>query len=152
MLSLKETFKLPVGYSDHTLGIEIPIAAATLGATVIEKHLTLDKNLPGPDHQASLEPDELQVMVSAVRNIEKALGNGVKEPGISEIRNMALVRKSLIATGDLERGHILRETDITIKRPGTGLHPKFKELVIGMKLTKNVREEDPIEWEVLKES
>jgi len=147
MLTLKEAFKLPVGYSDHTLGIEIPIAAVALGATVIEKHFTLDKNLPGPDHKASLEPDELKVMAKAIRNVEKALGNGIKRPTKNEIEIMKVARKSLVATRDIRTGEILRKSDIAIKRPGTGISPKFKEIVIGIRVTKDIKKDDIFNWE-----
>jgi N-acetylneuraminate synthase len=150
MLTLKEAFKLPVGYSDHTLGIEIPIAAVALGATVIEKHFTVDKNLPGPDHKASIEPHELKVMVSAIRNIEKALGNGIKKPNKSEIEIMKAARKSLVAARDIKSGEILKESDIDIKRPGTGIPLKFKELVIGMRVTKDIKKDELLKWENFK--
>ena len=150
MQTLAVAFKLPVGYSDHTLGIEVPVAAVAMGAKVIEKHFTLDKNLPGPDHKASLEPDELKGMVKAIRNIEVALGDGIKKPNKSEIEIMKVARKSLIATKDIKSGEIIKETDITIKRPGTGILPKFKEIVIGMKLINDIRQDEPFGWENFK--
>jgi len=150
MQTLAAAFKLPVGYSDHTLGIEVPVAAVAMGAKVIEKHFTLDKNLPGPDHKASLEPDELKGMVKAIRNIEVALGDGIKKPNKSEIEIMKVARKSLIATKDIKSGEIIKETDITIKRPGTGILPKFKEIVIGMKLINDIRQDEPFGWENFK--
>lgn len=150
MQTLATAFKLPVGYSDHTLGIEVPIAAVAMGAKIIEKHFTLDKKLPGPDHKASLEPDELKEMVKAIRNIEAALGDGIKKPNKSEIEIMKVARRSLIATRDIRAGEIIKESDITIKRPGTGIQPKFKDIVIGMKLINNIRQDEPFIWENFK--
>ena len=150
MLTLKEAFKLPVGYSDHTLGIEIPIAAVALGADVIEKHFTLDRNLPGPDHKASLEPDELKTMVKKIRNVEKALGNGIKKPTKNEIETMKVARKSLVAARNIKSGEIIKESDIIIKRPGTGISPKFKDIVVGMKATKEIKKDNLFNWEDFK--
>jgi len=146
MQTLAAAFKLPVGYSDHTLGIEVPVAAVAMGAKIIEKHFTLDKKLPGPDHKVSLEPDELKEMVTAIRNIEMALGDGIKKPNKSEIEIKKVVRKSLIATRDIRAGEIIKESDIAIKRPGTGLLPKFKEIIIGMKIVNDIREDEPFRW------
>lgn len=120
-----------VGYSDHTVGIEVPVAAAALGASVIEKHFTLDKNLPGPDHRASLDPAELKAMVSAVRNIEQALGNPVKEVSASERPNIVVARKSIVAARDIKKGERLTEENITVKRPGNGLSPMLWDSVVG---------------------
>jgi len=150
MQTLAAAFKLPVGYSDHTLGIEVPVAAVALGAKIIEKHFTLDKNLPGPDHKASLEPDELKEMVKVIRNIEMALGDGIKKPNKSEIEIMKVTRRSLIATKDIRAGEIIEESDMAIKRPGTGILPKFKEIVIGMKLVNDIRRDEPFRWENFK--
>jgi N-acetylneuraminate synthase len=151
MLTLKEAFKLPVGYSDHTLGIEVPIAAIALGAKVIEKHFTLDRNLPGPDHKASLEPEELKIMIKAIRNIEKALGDGIKKPNKSEVEIMQVVRKSLVAARDIKRGEIIEDKDIVIKRSGNGIPPKFKDIIVGMKVTKDIEKDTPFEWTFFKE-
>ncbi len=148
--TLAVAFKLPVGYSDHTLGIEVPVAAVAIGAKIIEKHFTLDKKLSGPDHKASLEPSELKEMVKAIRNIEIALGNGIKKPNKSEIEIMKVARRSLIATKDIRVGEIIKESDIAIKRPGTGILPKFKDIVIGMKLINDVRQDEPFRWENFK--
>jgi len=148
--TLAAAFKLPVGYSDHTLGIEVPIAAVARGAKIIEKHFTLDKKLPGPDHKASLEPSELKEMVKAIRNIEMALGDGIKKPNKSETEIMKVARRSLIATRDIRAGEIIKESDIAIKRPGTGILPKFKEIVIGMKLINDIRQDEPFRWENFK--
>ncbi len=131
MLSMRQAFGVAVGYSDHTKGIEVPIAAVALGATVIEKHFTLDRSMPGPDHQASLEPDELIAMVSAIRNIEQALGDGVKRPSASETKNRAVVRKSIVAARAISAGTFLNEADLAVKRPGTGLSPMRWDDVIG---------------------
>ena len=150
MQTLAAAFQLPVGYSDHTLGIEVPVAAVAMGAKIIEKHFTLDKNLPGPDHKASLEPGELKEMVKAIRNIEKALGDGIKKPNISEIEIMKVARRSLIATRDIRAGEVIKESDIAIKRPGTGILPKFKDIIIGMKLINDIRQDEPFRWENFK--
>ncbi len=150
MLTLKETFKLPVGYSDHTLDIEVPIAAVALGAKVIEKHFTLDRNLPGPDHKASLEPNELKAMVKAIRNIERALGDGIKKPNESEIEIMKVTRKSLVAGKYMKEGHILTEKDLEIKRPGTGIQPKDIDKVVGLKINRDIKKDEVITWNMLK--
>jgi len=150
MQTLAAAFKLPVGYSDHTLGIEVPVAAVAMGAKIIEKHFTLDKNLPGPDHKASLEPDELKGMVKAIRNIEKALGDGIKKPNKSETEIMKVAGRSLIATRDIRAGEIIKESDIAIKRPGTGILPKFEDIIIGMKLINDIRQDEPFRWENFK--
>ncbi len=150
MQTLAATFKLPVGYSDHTLGIEVPVAAVAMGAKVIEKHFTLDKNLSGPDHKTSLAPNELKKMVKAIRNIEKALGDGIKKPNKSEIEIMKVARRSLIATRDIRAGEIIKESDIAIKRPGMGILPKFKEIIIGIKLINGIRQDEPFKWENFK--
>lgn len=131
MHTLANTFGVATGYSDHTQGIEIPIAAAALGATVIEKHFTLDHNMEGPDHKASLEPDELKAMVTAIRNVEQALGNGEKTASSSETPNKAVARKSIVAARHIKSGEILTEDNITVKRPGNGLSPMRWREVIG---------------------
>jgi N,N'-diacetyllegionaminate synthase len=123
MQSIKDTFGVAIGYSDHTVGTEVSIAAVALGATVIEKHFTLDRNLPGPDHKASLEPSELIAMVQAIRNIEVALGDGVKKPTESETKNIVIARKSLVASRDIKAGERFSTENITTKRPGTGVSP-----------------------------
>jgi len=132
MLHIQEVFGTEIGYSDHTLGIEVPIAAVALGASVIEKHFTLDKTMNGPDHSASLEPDELKAMVSAIRNLEKALsGSGMKEVSPSEQKNMAIARKSIVATKEIHKGELFTEDNIGVKRPGTGISPMQWDEVIG---------------------
>ena len=120
-----------VGYSDHTVGIEVPVAAVAMGACIIEKHFTLDRNLPGPDHRASLEPHELKAMVRAIRNIEQALGNGIKEVTATERPNIEVARKSIVAARDIKRGELLTEDNITVKRPGSGLSPMLWDTVVG---------------------
>ena len=144
MQNIKEKLGVNVGYSDHTLGIEIPIAAAALGATVIEKHFTLDKSMEGPDHKASLEPSELKNMVTAIRNIENALGSSVKKPSKSEVANIEIVRKSIVANNFIEEGELFNEENITTMRPGTGLSPMKWDEVIGQKSTKNYKKGDLI--------
>jgi N,N'-diacetyllegionaminate synthase len=144
MLTIKEKFKVDVGYSDHTLGIEIPIAAVALGAKVIEKHFTLDKNMEGPDHKASLEPNELKAMIAAIRNIEKALGNGIKEPSPSEMKNKPIARKSIVANKSIKKGELFSEQNITIKRPGNGICPMLWDEYVGKKATKDYNEDDLI--------
>ena len=131
MLTIRDELGVNIGYSDHTLGIEVPIAAVAMGATVIEKHFTLDRSLPGPDHAASLEPDELKEMVKAIRNIEKAMGNGVKKPSPSEIKNMPIARKSIVAKMTIKKGELFTKENLTVKRPGTGISPMEWDIVIG---------------------
>ena len=131
MCSIRDAFGVAVGYSDHTMGIEVPIAAVTLGATVIEKHLTLDRNLAGPDHSASLEPDEFAGMVRAIRNIEQAMGDGVKRPSPSEVKNKSIARKSLVAAKSIRAGEQFTAENVTAKRPGSGISPMLWNEVIG---------------------
>lgn len=145
MLTIKKTFNVKVGYSDHTKGIEVPIAAVALGAEVIEKHFTLDRNLEGPDHKASLEPKDLKQMVESIRNIEKALGNGIKKPSPSETKNRSVARKSLVASRDIKKGSIFTTENIGIKRPGNGISPMRWDEVIGKVATKDFHEDDLIE-------
>jgi len=131
MMTIADKFNLKVGYSDHTLGIEIPIAAVALGATMIEKHFTLDKTMEGPDHIASLNPEELSAMVSAIRNIEKAIGNGIKVPSESEKKNIQIARKSIVASKPIKKGEVFTEKNLTVKRPGIGVSPMFWDQIIG---------------------
>ena len=145
MLQMKEKFGVRVGYSDHTKGIEVSIAAVALGAEVIEKHFTLDRNLPGPDHKASLEPNELKTMVDAIRNIEQALGNGQKQVSKSEEKNMAIARKSIVAAKGIKKGELLTEDNLTTKRPGTGISPMRWEEIIGTKAIRDFAEDEMIE-------
>ena len=145
MKTLKDTFHLPTGYSDHTEGIEIPIAAVSMGAEVIEKHFTLDKSLPGPDHKASLEPDELQAMVKAIRNVEIAMGNGVKTVSRSEKENLNIARKSIIAASNICRGELFTEKNLTTKRPGNGISPMRWNEVLGNRAKRDFAEDELIE-------
>lgn len=145
MLTLERECGCAVGYSDHTQGIEVPIAAVAMGATVIEKHFTLDRNMDGPDHKASLEPDELKAMVSAIRNVEKAMGNGNKVPSPSEMANIAVARKSIIAAKDIRAGEIFSEENLTTKRPGTGINPMRWNEVLGQKAKRDFAEDELIE-------
>lgn len=146
MLHIQQELGVNVGYSDHTLGIEVPIAAVALGATVIEKHFTLDRTLPGPDHKASLEPAELKAMVQSIRNIEKAIsGSGVKEPSPSEIKNKAIARKSLVAAVPIAKGEVFTENNITAKRPGTGVSPMHWEEVLGKTAIRDFTEDELLE-------
>lgn len=144
MLTIRDKFGIRVGYSDHTQGIEIPIAAASLGAEVIEKHFTLDHTLPGPDHAASLEPDELKTMVIAIRNIEKAFGDGVKKPSPSETKNIPITRKSIVAKKPIKKGELFSEDNLTAKRPGTGISPMELDKVIGEQAGKNYHPDELI--------
>ena len=146
MLHIQRELGLPIGYSDHTLGIEVPIAAVALGATVIEKHFTLDKTLPGPDHKASLEPNELKAMVSAIRNIEKAIGgSGLKEVSKSEEKNKPIARKSIVASTDIKKGDIFTPENLTVKRPGTGISPMQWDEVIEKEAKRDFQEDELIE-------
>ena len=144
MLTIHKEFDVDVGYSDHTLGIEVDIAAVAMGATCIEKHFTLDKTMDGPDHKASLEPEELKAMVSAIRNIEKALGGGEKKPSPSESVNIKAVRKSIVANENIKKGDLLTNENIAAKRPGDGISPMQWDEVIGMAASKDYNENELI--------
>lgn len=144
MVTIGNAFNTNYGYSDHTLGIEVPIAAVALGASIIEKHFTLDKNMPGPDHRASLEPHELISMIQAIRNIEQALGSTVKKPSPSEAKNKSIARKSLVAKTSIKEGEFFTEENLTVKRPGTGISPMRWDEVIGTKAVNNYQEDDLI--------
>ncbi len=150
MLTLKKEFGLLTGLSDHSMGIEVPLAAVALGAKIIEKHFTLDRNMPGPDHLASLEPNELKQMVTSIRNIEKALGTGKKTPFKSEQKIAEIARKSVVASRAIPTGKIITAQDIVLKRPGTGIKPKFWDKVLGKTAKKDIREEELIAWKMLK--
>ena len=145
MLTLKNAFKLRVGYSDHTLGNEIAAAAVAMGATIIEKHFTLDKNMKGPDHQASLEPHELKELVNVIRHVEIAMGNGIKQPSPSELKNMVIARKSIVAKTPINKGDVFSEDNITIKRPGSGIPAMKWDSVIGKKASRDFMEDELIE-------
>lgn len=144
MQTIREATGKEVGYSDHTIGIEVPIAAVAMGATVIEKHFTLDKEMEGPDHKASLDPQELRDMVKAIRHVEAAVGDGIKEPSLSEVENKKVVRKSIVAKREIMPGEIFSDENITVKRPGTGISPMEWYSVIGKTASKNYKEDELI--------
>jgi N,N'-diacetyllegionaminate synthase len=145
MLAIRDQCRVAVGYSDHTSGIEVAIAAVSLGAEIIEKHFTLDRKLPGPDHKASLEPDELKAMVLAIRNIEQAMGDGIKRPSPSEMKSKSIARKSLVATCAIRAGDIFSEANLTAKRPGTGVSPMRWDEVLGRKAPRDFSPDELIE-------
>jgi N,N'-diacetyllegionaminate synthase len=144
MVTIGAELGVAFGYSDHTLGIEVPIAAVTLGASVIEKHLTLDRRLPGPDQATSLEPAEFKSMVLAIRNIEQALGDGIKRPSASEAKNLPVVRKSLVAACTIRKGEVFSDVNVVVKRPGTGLSPMLWDDILGRKAAKDFEADDLI--------
>jgi N,N'-diacetyllegionaminate synthase len=144
MLTIRDKLGVKIGYSDHTLGIEVAISAVAMGATVIEKHFTLDRNMPGPDHAASLEPEELKAMVTAIRNIEKAMGGGEKKPSSSETKNIAVARKSIVAKMSIKKGELFTEENLTVKRPGTGISPMEWDVVIGKAASSDYEMDDLI--------
>ena len=144
MQTIACAFGIEVGYSDHTLGIEVPIAAVAMGAKVIEKHFTLDKTMEGPDHKASLEPDELKAMVKATKNIEQALGSGIKKPSKSEKPNMKIARKSIVAAKEIKKGEKLSKENLAIKRPGDGISPMRWDEVVGAVAQKDYKKDDLI--------
>ena len=150
MQTLRTAFGLPVGYSDHTPGIEIALAAAALGATVIEKHMTLDRNLPGPDHKASLEPAEFACMVASIRNVSQALGDGIKAPARCEMKNLLVARKSIVAARSLPAGHRIVRSDLAVKRPGSGLPAKMIDAFLGRTLCTAVERDSLMTWDLLK--
>jgi len=145
MRAIHDAFGVAVGYSDHTLGIEVPIAAVALGATVIEKHFTMDRRLPGPDHKASLEPDELKAMVRAIRNVELAMGDGIKRPSQSELKNRPIGRKSIVAARSIASGEIFSAENLTTKRPGTGISPMRWDELLGKRALRPYERDDAID-------
>jgi sialic acid synthase SpsE len=145
MLSMRRAFGLNVGFSDHTIGIEAPIAAVALGATVIEKHFTLDRSLPGPDHKASLEPSEFNAMVSGIRNIEIALGDGINRPSNGELKNIPIARKSIVASQSIQMGEVFSESNLAVKRPGTGISPLYWDDIVGKLARRSFEIDDLIE-------
>lgn len=147
MLTMQEAFKLPVGYSDHTIGIEVPIAAVTLGAKVIEKHFTLDRKMEGPDHRASLEPNQLKLMVKSIRNIEKAMGDGIKRCSKSEEKSKLVSRKSIVAKYDIEEGQVITQDLLDYKRPANGLSPKFVNYILGKKAREKIKKDQIIDFQ-----
>ena len=144
MVAMKNKFGLPVGYSDHTPGIEVAVAAVAMGATIIEKHFTLDRNMEGPDHKASVEPHEMKALVEAVRHVEAAMGDGIKKPAPAEIKNIAIARKSIVARRAIRKGEIFSEENITVKRPGTGISPMKWDEVIGTAAMRDYGEDELI--------
>lgn len=144
MNTIKKVFKVDVGYSDHTIGIEVPIAAVAMGATIIEKHFTLDKNMPGPDQSVSLEPEELKAMVCAIRNIECSIGNGIKRASPSELKNISIARRSLVAAKDILKGEMFSIDNVTAKRPGTGISPMRLYKILGKRAKKDFQEDELI--------
>lgn len=148
--TMASVFGLPVGYSDHTLGTEIAIAAVALGARTIEKHLTLDRTMKGSDHKASLEPEELKTMIKAIRNIEKAMGDGIKRPVKNEEENRNIARRSLVTAMEIKAGSTIHADAVVIKRPGDGIPPEFKELIIGMQATRDIEADEVIRWDNLR--
>ena len=150
MKTMRDAFDVTVGYSDHTMGIEIAVAAAALGAEIIEKHFTLDRTMEGPDHSSSLEPHEFKSMVESIRNVESALGSGIKHPASCEHKNKPLVRKSLVAARDMFAGATLNIDNVAIKRPGTGIQPRDLDKAIGLELKTDVTMDVVITWEMLK--
>lgn len=142
--TLAKEFNTKVGYSDHTAGIEVAVGAVALGSSIIEKHLTLDKNLPGPDHKASIEPEEFKIMVSSIRNIEIAIGRGIKKPSSEELKNMIIVRKSIVAACPISKGELFTENNLSTKRPGNGTSPMLWEQVIGKKAGRDFNENELI--------
>ncbi len=145
MRTIASTLSVDVGYSDHTMGLEVPLAAVALGARIIEKHITLDRSLPGPDQIASMEVDEFTRMVKCIRNLEVAMGNGEKTPSLNELKTRTAARTSLHYTQDLKRGSILKNVDLTVKRPGNGLAPKYLEKVLGKALNRDVLAEQLVD-------
>jgi N,N'-diacetyllegionaminate synthase len=145
MVSIAREIGVKVGYSDHTLGIEVSVASVALGASVIEKHFTLDRHMEGPDHRASLEPDELKAMVSSIRNIEKALGSSEKGISASESENMSVARKSIVAAKHITKGALFTEENLTVKRPGNGISPMMWEEVLGKTAIRDFSEDELIE-------
>lgn len=150
MDTLKKEFNVAVGYSDHTEGIEVPIAAVTMGACVIEKHLTMDKGLPGPDHKVSLEPDEFKDMVNAIRNIEKIMGDGIKVPRQSELEIKKIARKSIVASRDIPMGTRLSMDMLSVKRPGKGIEPKYLNRIIGKQLKVDIEKDRVFTWGLIR--
>ncbi|SHK01328.1 N-acetylneuraminate synthase [Tepidibacter formicigenes] len=147
MVTLKNAFKVNIGYSDHTLGYEAAIAAVTLGAVIIEKHFTLDKKMEGPDHKASLNPSELKEFVKSIRNTEALLGKGIKKPTNRELKIMDQVRRSIVASKELKKGTILTKDMFEFKRPGNGIKPEFIDILVGRTLKRDLTEDEPIKWE-----
>ena len=145
MQTIKDAIKCKVGYSDHTMGVEVPIAAVALGAEIIEKHFTLDRNMEGPDHKASLEPSELKYMVDCIRNIEAALGDGIKKPNKSEVEISKVVLKSIVAKCDIAKGDVITEDKIAVKRSDSGISATHWDVIVGTKAIKDYEIDEPIQ-------
>lgn len=145
--NLQQLFNLPIGYSDHTLSIVVPVAAVAMGACIVEKHFTIDRTMPGPDHKASVEPDELKEMIQNIREVEKALGDGIKRPTAEEERIKKIVRKSIVAKVDIPKGTIITEDMLDVKRPGTGVPPKYLYQIVGAKAKTDIAKDEMIQWE-----
>ncbi|MEW6600341.1 MAG: N-acetylneuraminate synthase [Nitrospirota bacterium] len=152
METMRNAFGLPVGYSDHTRGIDIPVAAAAMGAAVIEKHFTLDRTMAGPDHKASLEPQELREMVMAIRNVERAIGDGIKRPSKNEEHMRDVARRSLVAARKINAGDTIKPEDISVKRPGTGIAPEFREEIVNRIAARQIDGDSVIKWEDIKDA
>ena len=146
MITMKKAFNLPVGYSDHTIGSSVVLAAVALGAQIIEKHFTIDKTLEGPDHKVSMDLNEMKDMIKSIRSVESCLGDGLKRPAKCEINNIIHLRRSLVFSNNFKVGHMIDYDDLSIKRPGNGLEPKYKTQLIGQKLLKDVSMDEPISW------
>jgi sialic acid synthase SpsE len=149
MITLRTAFGLEVGYSDHTPGIEIPLAAVALGATIIEKHFTLDNSMEGPDHKASLDPDSFGRMVRAIRNVEQAMGNGIKTPAPCEVKNAVVARKSVVAAKTIAKGEKLSLDNLVIKRPGHGIQPKDIGKLVGLRVNRAIAKDEVLQWDHL---
>jgi N-acetylneuraminate synthase/N,N'-diacetyllegionaminate synthase len=147
--TLRSEFNLPVGFSDHTIGIAVPIAAVAFGACIIEKHFTLNKNYKGPDHKISLEPEELREMIKSIRIVEKALGNGIKVPTNEEEEMKKIVRKSIVSKSDIPKGAIITKDLIDLKRPGTGIEPRYIKDIIGRKTIKEIKKNQLLSWDMI---
>jgi N-acetylneuraminate synthase/N,N'-diacetyllegionaminate synthase len=146
MDTMRHAFGYPVGYSDHTLGIVIPIAAVSCGACILEKHFTLDKDLPGPDHKASLEPEELDIMIRSIREVEMAMGTGIKIPSLSEIENKKTIRRSIVAAKNIPKNTIITSDYVTSKRPGTGISPELLSTIIGTRTKRKIKRDEILTW------
>lgn len=147
--TLQNEFDVPIGFSDHSLGIELPIAAVALGACVVEKHFTLDKTLEGPDHKASLNPEEFKSMVSAIRHVEVAMGDGIRKFSENENEIKKVARKSIVLNDDIKKGTVLKKEILSVKRPGTGIEPKYLNKLIGKTVNKNLKSSTVLQWEDL---
>ncbi len=150
MLTLKNAFGFPVGYSDHSPGVEIAIAAVALGAGIVEKHFTLGRNMVGPDHRASLEPQELKALVEAIRNVEASLGDGIKLPAPCEVKNMSIARKSVVATRDIRAGEAIDPENVSVRRPGNGILPRDLKKIMGLRVTTDIAADSVVGWRDLK--